>query len=385
MSITAPLPAPPAPISSAAFTQRIRSVQAQLEKAGLDALAVNAGNSMRYFTGVPWDATERLVTLIIPRTGTPVVVCPHFETGSLKACLRTDVEIATWQEDENPALCALAPYAAGARIALDPDFSFGFVTAMRKARPDLVLEDDAGLISNMRACKSPEEIALITHAMAITLQVHKEAYAFLKPGLLASEIRRFIDMRHRALGADNGSYFCAVQFGHATAYPHGIPGDQLLTENDLVLIDTGCRLDGYHSDITRTYAFGQPDPEQARIWAIEKEAQYAAFNAAQIGAPCHVVDDAARAVLERHNLGPDYKLPGLPHRTGHGIGLSIHEAPYLVRGNTTPLKAGHCMSNEPMIVIPDTFGIRLEDHFYMTDGGPRWFTEPAHSFTAPFN
>ncbi|KXV06370.1 M24 family metallopeptidase [Acetobacter malorum] len=385
MSTTAPLPASPAPISSAAFIQRIRSVQVLLEKAGLDALAVNAGNSMRYFTGVPWDATERLVTLIIPRTGTPVVVCPHFETGSLKACLRTDVEIATWQEDENPALCALEPYAAGARIALDPDFSFGFVTAMRKARPDLVLEDDAGLISNMRACKSAEEIALITHAMAITIQVHKEVYAFLKPGLLASEIRRFIDTRHRALGADNGSYFCAVQFGHATAYPHGIPGDQVLGENDLVLIDTGCRLDGYHSDITRTYAFGQPDPEQARIWAIEKEAQYAAFNAARIGAPCHVVDDAARAVLERHNLGPDYKLPGLPHRTGHGIGLSIHEAPYLVRGNTTPLKAGHCMSNEPMIVIPETFGIRLEDHFYMTDDGPRWFTEPSHSFTAPFN
>lgn len=385
MSTTAPLSVPPAPISSAAFTQRIRSVQAQLAKAGLDALAVNAGNSMRYFTGVPWDATERLVTLIIPRTGTPVVVCPYFETGSLKACLRTNVEIATWQEDENPARCALEAYTAGARIALDPDFSFGFVTVMRKARPDLVLEDDAGLISNMRACKSAEEIALITHAMAITLQVHKEAYAFLKPGLLASEICRFIDTRHRALGADNGSYFCAVQFGCATAYPHGIPGDQVLAENDLVLIDTGCRLDGYHSDITRTYAFGQPDPEQARIWAIEKEAQYAAFNAARLGAPCHVVDDAARVVLERHNLGPDYKLPGLPHRTGHGIGLSIHEAPYLVRGNTIPLKAGHCMSNEPMIVIPETFGIRLEDHFYMRDDGPCWFTEPAHSFTAPFN
>lgn len=385
MSTAALLPAPPAPIGRATFAQRIRTVQEYLETAGLDALAVNAGNSLRYFTGVPWDATERLVTLVIPRQGTPVVVCPHFETGSLKACLRTDVEIATWQEDENPALCALAPYAAGARIALDPDFSFGFVTAMRKARPDLVLEDDAGLISSLRACKTAEEIALITHAMAITLQVHQDAYAFLKPGLPASEIRRFIDARHRELGADNGSYFCAVQFGHATAYPHGIPGDQVLAENDLVLIDTGCRLDGYHSDITRTYAFGQPDAEQQRIWEIEKAAQYAAFHAARVGAPCHVVDDAARAVLEQHGLGPGYTLPGLPHRTGHGIGLSIHEAPYLVRGNTTLLKAGHCMSNEPMIVIPETFGIRLEDHFYMTEDGPRWFTEPAHSFTAPFN
>lgn len=385
MSTAALLPAPPAPIGRATFAQRIRTVQGHLETAGLDALAVNAGNSLRYFTGVPWDATERLVTLVIPRQGTPVVVCPHFETGSLKACLRTDVEIATWQEDENPALCALAPYAAGARIALDPDFNFGFVTAMRKARPDLVLEDDAGLISSLRACKTAEEIALITHAMAITLQVHQDAYAFLKPGLLASAIRRFIDARHRELGADNGSYFCAVQFGHATAYPHGIPGDQVLAENDLVLIDTGCRLDGYHSDITRTYAFGQPDAEQQRIWEIEKAAQYAAFHAAHVGAPCHVVDDAARAVLEQHGLGPGYTLPGLPHRTGHGIGLSIHEAPYLVRGNATPLKAGHCMSNEPMIVIPETFGIRLEDHFYMTEDGPRWFTEPAQSFTSPFN
>ncbi|QEH96835.1 M24 family metallopeptidase [Gluconobacter thailandicus] len=385
MSNSDPLPAPPAFINAASFTQRIHAAQSHLEAAGFDALAVNAGNSLRYFTGVPWDATERLVTLVIPCKGTPVMVCPHFETGSLKACLRTETEIATCQEDENPALCAFAPYTAGTRIALDPDFTLGTVTAMRRARPDLVLEDDNGLISGMRACKSAEEIALISHAMAITLQVHKDARSFLKPGLLASEIRHFIDTRHRELGADNGSYFCAVQFGHATVYPHGIPDNQILMENDLVLIDTGCRLDGYHSDITRTFAFGKPDPEQERIWTIEKEAQYAAFNAAQIGAPCHEVDDAARAVLVRHGLGPDYTLPGLPHRTGHGIGLSIHEAPYLVRGNATPLKAGHCVSNEPMIVVPGQFGIRLEDHFYMTEDGPRWFTEPAHSFTAPFN
>lgn len=385
MSNSGPLPAPPPFINAASFTQRLATAQSHLDASGFDALAVNAGNSLRYFTGVPWDATERLVTLVIPRKGTPVIVCPHFETGSLKACLRTETEIATWQEDENPALCAFAPYAAGARIALDPDFTLGTVTTMRRARPDLVLDDDNGLISGMRACKSAEEIALITHAMAITLQVHKDAHSFLKPGLLASDIRRFIDIRHRELGADNGSYFCAVQFGHATAYPHGIPDDQVLTENDLVLIDTGCRLDGYHSDITRTFAFGKADPEHERIWTIEKEAQYAAFNAARIGVPCHELDDAARAVLVRHGLGPDYTLPGLPHRTGHGIGLSIHEAPYLVRGNAAPLQAGHCMSNEPMIVVPGQFGIRLEDHFYMTADGPCWFTEPAHSFSAPFN
>ena len=176
-----------------------------------------------------------------------------------------------------------------------------------------------------------------------------------------SEVIAEIDRLHRAGGADNGSFFCAVQFGEGTSHPHGVPGDPTLAKHELILIDTGCTIDGYHSDITRTYALDKQSQNVETLWQLEKEAQAAAFDAAQIGRPCGDVDAAARSVLEAHGLGPDYQLPGLPHRTGHGIGLEIHEGPYLVRGDDTPLAAGMCFSNEPMIVVPDHFG-RIYHH-----------------------
>ncbi|WP_336605059.1 Xaa-Pro peptidase family protein [Phenylobacterium aquaticum] len=232
--------------------------------------------------------------------------------------------------------------------------------------------------------KSPAELALMAQAKAMTLEVHRRAAAILREGISTADVRRFIDQAHRALGADDGSSFCAVQFGVASAYPHGLPGEQALRSGDLVLIDTGCRVQGYNSDITRTYIFGTPTAEHRRIWDIEKRAQAAAFAAVKPGVPCEQIDAVARAVLAAESLGPDYALPGLPHRTGHGIGLSIHEAPYLVRGDKTPLAPGMCFSNEPMIVIPDQFGIRLEDHFHVTETGAAWFTEPQLDLEAPF-
>jgi len=152
----------------------------------------------------------------------------------------------------------------------------------------------------------------------------------------------------------------------------------------MVLIDVGATIDGYQSDITRSYVFGEPSERHREIWNLEKAAQAAAFEAAQVGVPCGRVDDAARAVIEAAGLGPDYAVPGLPHRTGHGIGLDGHEWSYLVKGNETPLAPGMCFSNEPMICIYGEFGVRLEDHFYMTADGPRWFTEPSHSIDDPF-
>ena len=173
-------------------------------------------------------------------------------------------------------------------------------------------------------------------------------------------------------------------FGKATSFPHGVKDPQVLKPGDLVLIDTGCKLHGYLSDITRTYSFGGASEKQARLWQAEKDAQLAAFAAAANGSPCGDVDAAARVSLESAGLGPDYDLPGLPHRTGHGIGMDIHEWPYLVKDNPQPLAPGMCFSNEPMIVVPGEFGIRLEDHFYMAEDGPRWFTQPAHSISNPF-
>ena len=199
-----------------------------------------------------------------------------------------------------------------------------------------------------------------------------------------TDVAKFIDDMHRKMGADNGSTFCIVLFGEATAYPHGVSYVQTLQEGDMVLIDTGCTIHGYHSDITRSYCFGSPTEKQTHIWNLEKQAQQAAFDAAQLGVACGAVDDAARAVITDAGLGPDYEVPGLPHRTGHGIGMDIHEDAYLVRGNKTPLAQGMCFSNEPMICLYGEFGVRLEDHFYMTETGPKWFTEPSHSITDPF-
>ena len=220
-------------------------------------------------------------------------------------------------------------------------------------------------------------------AKSLTLDVHVAIFEWIKPGMRMSEVKAEIDRLHRAGGADNGSFFCAVQFGEGTSHPHGVPGDPVLQKGELILIDTGCTIDGYHSDITRTYALDKQDDRVEALWDLEKEAQAAAFDAAQIGRPCGDVDAAARAVLEKHGLGPDYQLPGLPHRTGHGIGLEIHEGPYLVRGDDTPLATGMCFSNEPMIVVPGQYGIRLEDHFHMTDTGAQWFTEPQNSLYQP--
>ena len=374
-----------APIGLPEFEARLETARGLMAGLDADALLIGAGASLRYFTGVGWGATERLVALVLPRRGKPVMICPAFELGSLEASLAIEADIRLWEEDENPyALAAQAAREAGDALALDPGVTFLIFNGLRAADPGLHIVDGAPVVNGCRQVKSAAELALMTEAKQMTLQAHRAAARMLAPGVAASEVKRFLDTAHRALGADNGNSFCAVQFARATAYPHGLPGDQTLEDGDLVLIDTGCLVQGYNADITRTYVFGEPTGEQRRIWGIEHAAQAAAFAAVRPGVPCEEIDTVARAVLERHGLGPNYTLPGLPHRTGHGIGLSIHEPPYLVRGDKTPLAPGMCFSNEPMIVLPDEFGIRLEDHFYVTEDAAAWFTQPSPSIDAPF-
>ncbi len=371
------------PIGSEERLARIAKARHLMDRIGADALLVNAGASLRYFAGVPWGATERLVAMLVPASGDPVVICPRFELGSLEADLAIPADFRLWEEDEDPYALVAGLVSAGSTLALDPMLPFQMAERLRGAAPSLRLIDGAPVIDGCRMYKSPVEIALMQQAKTMTLEVHRRAAAILHEGISNREVVRFIDEAHRAIGA-SGSTFCIVQFGLGTAYPHGLPGERRLKEGELVLIDTGCSVDGYNSDITRTYAFGQVGDEERSMWALEKEAQAAAFDAAIPGATCESVDAAARRVLERAGLGPDYRLPGLPHRTGHGIGLSIHEAAYLVRGDKTPLAEGMCFSNEPMIVVPDRFGIRLEDHFHMTAEGARWFTQPQVSIDRPF-
>jgi Xaa-Pro dipeptidase len=365
-----------ATISLAERLHRLEQARRLTRDLGGDALIVGAGASLDYFTGVPWGASERLVALLLPVAGDPVMICPHFERGSLEADLKVAMDLRLWQEDESPytlAGQALRDWGA-TKLAVDPALPFEMVHRLGREIGVEIIEASA-VINGLRMYKSAAELALLQQAKSITLAVHHAAARILRPGITTGEVKRFIDDAHRASGTA-GSTFCAVQFGRATAFPHGLPGEQSLHEDDIVLIDTGCRVGGYHSDITRTYVFGQPTELQRRIWDIEKEAQAAAFAEVEVGWLCEDIDRAARRVLEKAGLGPDYTLPGLPHRTGHGIGLSIHEPAYLVRGDKTPLTPGMCFSNEPMIVLPDQFGIRLEDHMYVTDQGARWFTEP---------
>lgn len=384
--LSTPLPGRPAAITGTEYEARLERARALMRDGGADALLVTAGASLRWFSGVPWGASERLVAMLLTMQGDPVLVCPAFEEGSLDAVLKIPVQKRLWEEHEDPhALVARTLAERGARrLALDPEAAFRIHAGLRRhVQADAIL-DAQPVIDGCRMRKSAAELALMQHACNITLQVHRLAAGIAREGIGSDELVRFIDNAHRVLGADGGSTFCIVQFGHATAFPHGVPGVQRLREGELVLIDTGCSVEGYNADITRTWSFGRAGGEQVRIWNLERAAQQAAFDAVRPGVACEDVDRAARDVLEAAGLGPGYRLPGLPHRTGHGCGLAIHEAPYLVRGNALPLAPGMCCSNEPMIVVPGGFGVRLEDHFFVTATGAQWFTPPSIAIDCPF-
>jgi Xaa-Pro dipeptidase len=380
-----PWPEPAPAIAATERGLRLERARILMTEVGVDAVLVAAGASFSYFTGVGWGMIERLVALVLPRAGKPFVVCPAFEAGSLEAVLAIEVEVRLWEEHESPSdlIASILREIGATTLAVDPALPFGMAERLRIAAPSSTLVDATPIVDGCRMLKSHAEIALMRQAKRMTLEVQRRAALILEPGIKASAVRQFIDEAHRAIGSA-GSTFCIVQFGRSTAFPHGLPGDDVLAEGDMVLIDTGCAVQGYNSDITRTYVFGEPSTEQLRIWSLEQEAQQAAFDAALPGRTSESVDAAARKVLESAGLGPGYRLPGLPHRTGHGIGLAIHEAPYLVPGDKTELQPGMCFSNEPMIVIPDQFGVRLEDHFFITPDGAEWFTERSNAIDSPF-
>ncbi|EJC83011.1 LOW QUALITY PROTEIN: Xaa-Pro aminopeptidase [Rhizobium leguminosarum bv. trifolii WSM2297] len=363
---------------------RLTRLREAIETEGLAGLLLGPTESLRYFTGLVWPPSERFLGALITPTAVPYIV-PGFERSRVETLPHLPGEILVWQEEESSAALISRLVGERGRLALDDGLPLFFYHALAAAMGAERLADGGRLIRGLRRIKSAAEIALIQYAMSLTLDVHRQVHALLKPGIRSSEVVDFIDLRHRQAGADAGSTFCIVSFGAATSLPHGADGDQVLGAGDVILVDTGCRIDGYHSDLTRTYMLDGGNSAFESAWRIEREAQQAVFDAARIGAACSSLDDAARKVLAKHSLGPDYRLPGLPHRAGHGLGLEIHEEPYVVRGNDTPLAAGMCFSNEPMIVFPEKFGIRLEDHIYMTAEGPRWFAEPATGPTEPFS
>ncbi|GLS01141.1 metallopeptidase [Brevundimonas denitrificans] len=373
----------PAPIGAVERQARVTGLRRGMDAAGVETVLLGSTSSLRYFTGLDWYASERLVGALVHASGGLDYITPQFELEKVEGLISLPGDILTWEEDESPWRLVADRIGPAGRMAVDERMALAMYRSLRAEIDDARLADAAPLIHPLRSRKSPAEIALMSHAKAITIEVHRRAYEQLHAGQRASEVVRFIDDQHRALGG-SGNSFCIVSFGEDTSLPHGGEGDRALAAGDVVLIDTGTRIDGYSSDITRTYVFGAASPDVRRVWEAEKRAQAAAFDAARPGVPCEAVDAAARRSLEADGFGPGYSLPGLPHRTGHGIGLDIHEGPYLVKGDATPLATGMCFSNEPMIVVPGRFGVRLEDHFHMTDAGPEWFTRPQHSLDEPF-
>lgn len=372
------------PIGAEERRGRLAALQAAMARAGLAAVYLDAGTDLVYFTGVSWHPSERLVGALVPATGDLLYIAPFFERGTFAAAGGLPAEIRCWHEDEDPARLLAAALGGARSLGLSAGTPFGRVERIRAALPQgVALGSAEAAVSACRICKSPAEIAIMQRAFDITMSVQAAAARILRVGITPAEVVGFVDAAHRAAGT-RGSSFCIVLFGADTAFPHGVKDPKALEPGDMVLVDAGCRLHDYQSDITRSYVFGTPTARQRAVWTHERDAQHAAFAAARIGAPCSAVDDAARGLLEGAGYGPGYGLPGLPHRTGHGIGLDIHEPPYIVRGDATPLAPGHCFSIEPMICVPGAFGVRLEDHVVMTDAGPRWFTTPAPSVDAPF-
>ncbi|RAI03208.1 X-Pro dipeptidase [Acuticoccus sediminis] len=376
------------PIGIDEHLERVKRAQALMKKEGISALYLDTSANLFYFTGISLKLTERLHGAIIPAEGPVTYLSPAFEEPKTRSMLKFGDDIRVWQEHEDPTALvadtiASLGYESGV-VAVDPATPFFNFDGMRKAGNRYDFQNGAVVTAALRSQKTAAEVALLDIAAKVTEEVHKASARILHEGITTTEVQAFVQEAHRRLGAVPTPYPPLILFGEATAYPHGVDYPQTLEDGDMVLMDIGGWVGGYRSDLTRTYVFGEPNPRQREVWDIEKRAQEAGFNAAQKGAPHHAVDDAARGVIESAGFGKDYALPGLPHRTGHGIGIEVHEDSYIVRGNTAPLKVGNCFSIEPTICIYGEFGIRLEDCATVTEDGPRWFSGPSHTVDDPF-
>ena len=373
------------PISVEERQGRVEKARKLMVENHIDAMILEPGSGLFYFTGIRWGRSERIMAAILPARGEMVYVCPGFEEERLRELILIGNEVRAWEEHESPYRLMAGIFkdqgAVSARVGIEESVRFFLFDGIRKQAPRLELVSGDPVTIACRAYKSSAEIALMQRAMDITSEAFKVSVSLLREGMSQEEFAANSRAAHKALGV-SGEIGC--QFGASTAYPHGSNKQEHLKEGDIVLMDGSCTVDGYYSDISRTIVFGQPSQRQRDVWNLEKEAQAAAFAAAQLGASCGQVDAAARKVITDAGFGPGYKVPGLPHRTGHGIGLDVHEWYPIVQGNQTPLMPGMCFSDEPMIAIYGEFGVRLEDCIYMTEDGPRFFTQPSPTIEQPF-
>lgn len=370
------------PITTDEFQSRIARAQKLLAEQNpkLDALFVAPGTSLFYFTGVHWWPSERLLGILIPQKGEPIAVCPAFEEARFREQLGFPAEVRAWQEDQSPTQLAAAALAdrglRTGRIGVEEATMFTFYDHLRQAAPGFEFSSADPVTITCRGVKSPHELELMRLACEATCDVYRATFAALKEGMSHNEISALVEAGYARMGLRGDAM---VLIRTSSSNPHGSLKPQTLREGDVVLIDDGCKVEGYNSDITRTGVFGKPSEKIQRTFEIVRKAQDAALDAARSGKLSGTVDDAARRVITSAGFGPDYKF--FSHRLGHGIGLDGHEHPYLVRNSKTTLLPGMTFSNEPGIYIPGEFGMRCEDLMVITENGPAQLITPGFQFS----
>ena len=374
-------------ITSTERESRIKKAQKLMQQMNISALIIEPGAAMDYFSGIQWWRSERLTALVIPREGKVGIVCPFFEEPSIQESLAINGDIRVWQEHESP-------FERIKQILLDRGISLskgqiGFENSVRY----FVQSGVMSLLTNLdhvsaepvtRGCriiKSHHELQLMHKANEVTLLAYAEVYSKLEIGMSGSQVKSLMSNAQSTLGG-KGAWNMAL-IDQASAFPHGSKKKHIIKEGSIVLMDCGCNVHGYQSDISRTFVVGEPSKRQRDVWQTVRMGQKIAFEQAKINTAAGLVDDAVRKHYQAEGFGPGYKLPGLSHRTGHGIGMEGHESVNFVHGEQEKLKGGMCFSNEPGIYIPGEFGVRLEDCIYMTDKGAQWFTVPPDSLDSP--
>ncbi|HSY70155.1 MAG TPA: Xaa-Pro peptidase family protein [Edaphobacter sp.] len=384
------------PITLAEREQRLDRARALMHQSHIDAIVIATGTSLTYFTGLRWGQSERFFCWVLPAKGDPFIVCPVFEEGRVRERMEarpatlpsaSTTRVYTWNEDEDPyKLLARALKESGittGKVGIEERTQFVFANGIAHASPTLTAISATPITFGCRSIKTPAELALMQLANNITLSVYKAAYESAQPGMTNRQFSQLVDVAYARCGV-TGDASCQV--GEYSALPHGSLQPQVIREREIVLIDDGCLVEGYQSDISRTFVLGDATSlkldKQRKVFDIVRQAQSAALAAARPGVQCQAIDAAARDVITSAGYGPDYKH--FTHRVGHGIGMDGHEWPYLVRGNTTPLAPGMCFSDEPGIYITGEFGVRLEDDWHVTEDGGKMFTPQSPSLEHPF-
>jgi Xaa-Pro dipeptidase len=356
-----------------------------LQRSGFTALLVEAGSSLEYFTGIRWWRSERTTAAIIPVEGSAVVVTPFFEVPSIKETLKIEADIRPWHEDQSPfelIADALRGQPASRPLAVEHTTRHFIIDHLRKANGfNREVVSGEAIVNACRMIKSPAELALMQAAADVTINAIRHAHANLKAGMDGPDIINMLVKATEDLGGTHE--FGLVLLNEASAYPHGSENPQTVREGSVVLIDTGCKVHGYSSDISRTWVYGEPTKRQREVWNTVKRGQEICLETAKTGIPVGDIDIAVRKYYEGLGWATNYGLPGTSHRTGHGIGMDGHEPPNLMRADRTLLQAGMCFSDEPGIYIPGEFGVRMEDCWHMTESGPQLFTPLAKSIDDP--